>query len=278
MTPRPTTDACADLWTFPRKVLLVAFALLLALMVWQLLDLIMLVFGAVIVATLLRSLASALERHARLPTQISVIAVLFLLVFMIAAVAWFVGDPLAKQFEILRQRLPTAVDAVMQWLNCHRIGVATLQYIEEARSQDASPWAMRLAGVAGSTFGALGGAALVLVMGLYLAMAPRVYRDGLVRLMPLSVRARRWTPAGLLCRVGCSGNRYRCSLSAPARPWACGCWMCRWHSLWVCCPACWPSFLFRCHRWRIAGGVAGFHAGARNGALRFRLGLGHSAD
>jgi predicted PurR-regulated permease PerM len=190
MKPLPTTDARADLWTFPRKVLLVAFALLLALMVWQLLDLIMLVFGAVIVATLLRSLASALERHARLPTQISVIAVLFLLVFMIAAVAWFVGDPLAKQFEILRQRLPTAVDAVMQWLNSHRIGVATLQYIEEARSQDASPWAMRLAGVAGSTFGALGGAALVLVMGLYLAMAPRVYRDGLVRLMPLSVRVR----------------------------------------------------------------------------------------
>jgi predicted PurR-regulated permease PerM len=107
-------------------------------------------------------------------------AVLLLLVFMIAAVAWFVGDPLAEQFEILRQRLPAAMDAVMQWLNSHRIGVATLQYIEEARSHDASPWAMRLAGVAGSTFGALGGAALVLVMGLYLAMAPRVYRDGLV--------------------------------------------------------------------------------------------------
>jgi hypothetical protein len=43
--------------------------------------------------------------------------------------------------------------------------VATLQYIEETRSHDASPWAMRLAGVAGSTFGALGGVALVLEIG-----------------------------------------------------------------------------------------------------------------
>ena len=190
MTPRPTTDARADLWTFPHKVLLVAFALLLALMAWQLLDLIMLVFGAVIVATVLRSLAVALERHARVPTQISVVVALLLVVLMIAAVAWFVGDPLAKQFDILRQRLPAAVDAVLQWLNSHRIGVAALQYIEEARGNNASPWAIRLAGAAGSTFGALGGAALVLVMGLYLALAPRVYRDGLVRLMPLSVRAR----------------------------------------------------------------------------------------
>ena len=190
MKPPPPADACVEPWTFPRKVLLVAFALLLVLMAWQLLDLIMLAFGAVIVATALRALAAALERHARVPAKISVVAALLLVVFMIAAVAWFVGEPLAEQFEILRQGLPAAVDAVMQWLNSHRIGVATLQYIEQARGNDASPWAIRVAGAAGSTFGALGGAALMLVMGLYLALAPRVYRDGLVRLMPLSVRER----------------------------------------------------------------------------------------
>jgi predicted PurR-regulated permease PerM len=190
MKPFTSSDARTEPWTFPRKVLLVAFALLLALMAWQLLDLIMLVFGAVIVATVLRALAAALERHTLVPTKISVVSALLLMVFIIAAVAWFVGDPLAEQFEILRQRLPAAVDAVMQWLNSHRLGVATLQYIEEAHGNDASPWALRLAGAAGSTFGALGGAGLMLVMGLYLAVAPRVYRDGLVRLMPLSVRTR----------------------------------------------------------------------------------------
>lgn len=190
MTPRPPTDVRAEPWTFPRKVLLVAFALLLALITWQVLDLIMLAFGAVIVATVLRSLAAALERHARVPTHISVMAALLLVVIMITAVSWLVGEPLSEQFEKLRQRLPAAVDAVMQWLNSHRLGVAALQYIEEARGNDASPWAMRVAGAAGSTFGALCGAALMLVMGLYLALAPRLYRDGLVRLMPLSARER----------------------------------------------------------------------------------------
>ena len=190
MTPFRPTDTRAEPWTFPRKVLLVGFALLLALIAWQLLDLIMLAFGAVIVATLLRSLATALERHAGVPTQISVMAALLWVVFILTAVSWLVGAPLAEQFDILSQRLPTAVDAVTQWLNSHRIGMAALQYIEEARGNDASPWAMRIAGVAGSTFGALGGATLMLVMGLYLAVAPRVYRDGLVKLMPLSVRKR----------------------------------------------------------------------------------------
>jgi hypothetical protein len=109
MTPLPPTDARAEPWTFPRKVLLVAFALLLALMGWQLLDLIMLTFGAVIVATVLRALAMALERHARVPTKISVVTALLLVMLMIEVVAWFVGEPLAEQFEILRQRLPAAL-------------------------------------------------------------------------------------------------------------------------------------------------------------------------
>ena len=190
MKPFLPTNNRAEPWTFPRKVLLVAFVLLLALITWQLLDLIMMAFGAVIVATVLRSVASVLERHARVPSKISVGVALLMVVFMMAALTLLVGEPLAQQFEILRLRLPAAVDAVVQWLNSHRIGVAVLQYIEEARGNDASPWAMRIAGAAGSTVGALSGAALMLVMGIYLAMAPRVYRDGLVRLMPLSVRAR----------------------------------------------------------------------------------------
>jgi predicted PurR-regulated permease PerM len=185
----PPADARVEPWTFPRKVLLVAFALLLALMAWQLLDLIMLAFGAVIVATALRALAALLERHARVPAKVSVVAVLVLVTLVIAAGTWLVGEPLAEQFENLRQGLPAAMDVVMRWLNTHRIGVAALSYFEQVKD-DASPWAIRVAGAAGSTFDALGGAALMLVMGLYLAVAPRVYRDGLVRLMPLSVRER----------------------------------------------------------------------------------------
>ncbi len=190
MKATPPERVRAEPWTFPRKVLLVAFALLLALMAWQLLDLVMLAFGAVIVATALRALAGVLERHGRVPAQLSVGAGLVLVTLIAATGAWLVGEPLAEQFDNLRQRLPAAMDAVMRWLNSHRIGVAALRYFEQARGGDASPWAIRVAGAAGSTLGALGGAALMLLMGIYLALAPRVYRDGLVRLMPLAVRGR----------------------------------------------------------------------------------------
>ena len=69
-------DAPEVHWTFPRKVLLVAFTVLLAVMAWQLTALLMLTFGAVILATALRALANTLQRRARVPAKPSRPAVL----------------------------------------------------------------------------------------------------------------------------------------------------------------------------------------------------------
>lgn len=178
-------------WTFPRKVLLVAFALLLAVMAWQLTALLMLTFGAVILATALRVLANMLQRLAHLPARASVPAGLLLVVLLMSAGMWLVGEPLAEQLERLREGLPAARDAVMQWINSHSIGVVALEYIRESDLQgQAGTWASRIAGFAGLTFGALGGAGLMLVMGIYLAMSPQTYKNGLIRLMPPSARRR----------------------------------------------------------------------------------------
>lgn len=190
MTTLPPEGLRAEPWTFPRKVLLVAFALLLGLLAWQLLDLIMLSLGAIVVAAVLRVVAGLLERHARVPASVSVVAVLLVLSAALGIGGWLVGEPLSEQFENLRLRLPTAIDAVTRWLESNRVGMALLQYIDEARGAESSPWAIRVAGAAGSTLGAIGSAALMLAMGIYLALAPQVYKAGLVRLMPQSARRR----------------------------------------------------------------------------------------
>lgn len=178
-------------WTFPRKVLLVTCVVLLVALAWQLMDFLLLTFGAVILATALRALADLLEKYARVPARVSVVSALLLVLILITGSLWLVGDPLAEQFERLRERLPAARDAVMKWLNSHRIGVLALQHFRESDLQErAGPWASSLVGVAGLTFGALGSAALMVVMGIYLAFSPKTYRNGLIRLVPPGVRDR----------------------------------------------------------------------------------------
>jgi predicted PurR-regulated permease PerM len=176
-------------WSFSRKVLLVAVVGVLLVMAWRLMGLLVLAFGAIVAASALRAMASALERHTRVPPRWSLALTMALLVVLAATGLWLIGDPLAEQFQRLRERLPAALDALMGWLNSHRIGTLALQYLDTVKD-NASPWAQRLAGVAGMTFGALGSAGLMLVMGIYLAASPTVYRNGFVRLMPPPVRPR----------------------------------------------------------------------------------------
>lgn len=167
--------------------MLVGCALLLVVLAWQLADLFMLVFGGVIVAVVLRVLANALERHLRLPGRWSVMSALTLVVLAIAGGLWLLGDPLAEQVERLRDGIPTAREAVLQWLNDRRVGAVALDLIEQGQEQ-AGPLATRIAGFAGLTFGAIGSALLMVVMGIYMALSPQLYRNGLIRLLPVAAR------------------------------------------------------------------------------------------
>lgn len=195
MTPSPPASRAAApstppvRWTFPRQVLFVTFVVLLLLLAWRLVDLFVLAFGAVIVATVLRVLADALERYAKVPARLSLMTGLLLIVGLLGLGGYLVGDPLAAQFKVLREQVPAAFASVMNWLNSHRIGEVLLGYWHEAKGAGSPPIA-RLAGYAGLTFGAIGSAGLMVVMGIYLAASPRLYRDGLLRLVPPTLRPR----------------------------------------------------------------------------------------
>lgn len=174
--------------TFAKRVVFVAVVALLALLAWQLLDLFLLVFGAIIVAIALRALASKLERYLRVPSRWSVLVALLIVIASLVGLGWMVGDPLAEQLVRLRERIPNAVNALVAWMNSHRAGLLLLELWETAKDTKV-PWG-RLAGIATGTVGALGSALLILFMAIFLAIDPRLYRDGFVRLLPTSYRER----------------------------------------------------------------------------------------
>ena len=171
----------------PREGLLPALLVsgvfvVLALLVWQLADVLLLLFGGIIVATALRTLAAPLVHWARVSERV---AVLFVVVLFVAAIAVFislVGDRLSDQIADLRRSLPDAFAALVRWLRSHPGGQGVLDMWEGAKQGDV-PWA-RVVNVASTTLGALGGTALVIFVGIYLAVDPRLYRRGLLRLVP----------------------------------------------------------------------------------------------
>jgi predicted PurR-regulated permease PerM len=83
--------------SFANRRPFVAVVALLGLLAWQLMDLFLVVFGAIIVATALRALASKLEHHLRVPSRWSVLVGLLVVITTLSGFAWAVGDPLAEQ-------------------------------------------------------------------------------------------------------------------------------------------------------------------------------------
>jgi len=171
-----------------RTLALTALLIVVGLLAWQLSDVLVLMFGAITVAVALQALAAPLQRHLRLKRQLAVAAAVILTLAVLVLGSWLIGDRLMVQTDDLRRRLPEALAAWMAWARGHPLGVVALQVWEGIHAEDL-PWA-RVANAATRTLGALGSIGLVLVLGVYLAADPQLYRRGLVRLVAPDWRER----------------------------------------------------------------------------------------
>jgi predicted PurR-regulated permease PerM len=161
---------------------------LLMLLAWRLSDVLLLLFGAVILAVALGSMAGPLQRRLHLSQRVAVGVTVALTFIVITAGSWLVGDQLVEQANDLRERLPAALDKLNAWASSFPIGV-TLQEVWRGANTEDVPWAS-VANAATRTLGAIGSLGLLLVVGVYLAADPTLYRLGLVRLVPPAYRAR----------------------------------------------------------------------------------------
>ncbi len=181
-----TTRRQAPGTSFVGKVCIAVSIVALALLAWRLSNMFVLLFGAVVVATVLRALGRLAERWLRVSENwSSPVAILFVAV-VLGAAGWLIGDRLAQQLVALRETLPSAVDAAGRWLDGSALGSQVRDALGEIQDQG-MPWG-RLVGIAGTTASALGNALLVLLVGIYLSLSPDLYRRGLLRLMPLERR------------------------------------------------------------------------------------------
>jgi predicted PurR-regulated permease PerM len=171
-----------------RPMALVLFLGVLVLLAFRLSDLLLMLFGAVIVAVALHALAQPLGRYLRLSPRLAVALAVALAVVVITLGSWLVGDRLVAQFDDLARKLPKALSTLISWARERTIGEA-LWKVWRGTNADDVPWAS-VAVAATQALSAVGGIGLVLVVGVYLAADPVLYREGLLRLVPPAYRGR----------------------------------------------------------------------------------------
>jgi predicted PurR-regulated permease PerM len=160
-----------------------------ALLAWRLADVLLLAFGAALVAALLHALADPLMRSGRLSRPLALGIAALALAGLVAAAIWLFGQQLALQLAALGELLPRAWQALQARLSSSELGAYLLADLQRLRGMDGLLVAFG-PGLLRSAAGAAAAAVIVLFAGLYLAFHPRTYLGGLLRLVPPGRRAR----------------------------------------------------------------------------------------
>jgi len=169
----------------------VFFALLVLLLIVYAVDVLLLVFAAVLLAVLLRALAEPLAKRLHISPQWALAIVALLLTLSIGAVGWLLAPSIGEQVRELRAALPAALERLQQELSRFVWLESVLDTTWSPESLTAQPEvASKVGSAVSGTLKSLANVVLVLVIALYLAADPRLYVEGAVRLLPMAHRVR----------------------------------------------------------------------------------------
>lgn len=174
--PAPIADD-----TFARRLMVLVAVGVLALLLWQLAEILLLLFGSVLVAVVLRALANPIRARTGVRDRLAVAIAGAIILALVAGALASVGPTLAAELRSVARQLPGALSRVTEALDIGSLGdllrgaspASTLNSL----ATRALSWGTTI--VAAAT-----GLVLVIFGGIYLALDPPLYRQGFVKLVP----------------------------------------------------------------------------------------------
>lgn len=157
----------------------------LVALAWLAIDVFVIMFGAIVVGTVLQAATAPVSRLTGWSHRVSLGLVILVLLVVFGLLAWMFGAQAANQFAEFRERLPQAARQVREWLESTRAGRGLVESLKEGLGDKT---ATGVSFAAGALVGGVGNLLLILFAGIYFAADPDLYRRGMLRLFPPSRR------------------------------------------------------------------------------------------
>lgn len=171
---------------FLKLALVVVAVAIIPKLVWYLFGVVLMTFGAIILAMLLRLGARPLVRWLSLPEPLALLLSGLLVLVIIGGSGYFFGTRIADELQDVVQRVNSANGSIQASLKGSDIGNFLLNHISGPDFSLASV----LSGFLRLSTSFLEGLIIMVISGVYLAAQPRLYRDGLIWLFPPRAHAR----------------------------------------------------------------------------------------
>ncbi len=164
-----------------RRLLITLGVLALCYFFWNIADILLLLFAAVLLATLLRTLADLIRAWSPIPPPWDLTLAVAFCAAILAGLVLLFGTQIAGQLTYVVEQIPTALDAAGDRLGIHNASAEVERAITGDRNQSVLS---RAAALGFTAAGALADLALVLIAAIYLAADPTAYRRGTAKLFP----------------------------------------------------------------------------------------------
>ena len=174
---------------YARRVAITGAILGLAIVCWQVLDVLVLIFAGSILAIVLTSLAHFVERFTRLKGSWALAASTLGLIVLLAGIATLLGWRITNELSDLTEAVRDAWDKLRVILQHNALGRDLINGLTKDASGTTSPIS-GLTYAATGTVGIITACLIILFIGMFLAVDPPLYRRGLMSLVPRSRRER----------------------------------------------------------------------------------------
>lgn len=205
--PRPRGFTVAELFA----------ALFVLVILWFAGKIFLIAFGGVLVAVFLSSIANGIARFTPLAYGWALAVVMILILVSVGFLFSLVGTRLAQQANQFTEAIPSGIKQARDYLTEDQWGQWVLEQSPDWGKAIAQGSIPRITDLASSMADLVVAMVIMLFIGLYCAVEPHVYAEGILRLVPIERRPRarqvmqtivfnlRWWILGQLFAMACVG-------------------------------------------------------------------------
>lgn len=172
---------------FLERLLMVTATALILFLMWRLSDLVLMLFGGIVLAVLLRVAAEPLCKWTYLGETASLSVVIVVLAVLLGALLLMFGREIHVQFLILAKNLPQGWQDLQRIIERSPVGAEVLDGLRRGL-----PGGTNVLGRLSDLLLMVGNALVDLILigigAVFLAAQPRLYRDGFLKLVPAARR------------------------------------------------------------------------------------------
>lgn len=167
--------------TFVRRVLIFVGILALAAALYTLSDIVLLVFGAILFAVVLRAIARPIRAGTSMSERLALLAAGLGVLAVLVVTGYLFGSRISSQLSYIVQSLPAAWESFSKTVP----GASLSEWV---KGSSVGELLMNVFSWGTTVFGAVASLVVVIVAGIYVAISPDTYRNGLVKLFPRRVQ------------------------------------------------------------------------------------------